>query len=116
MMYESFTEAYQETAPKNGGPQIPVLGDDPEEYAARYQKKLQTGIQATLKNKNATAATYSDEQKAAMIWYNYLFLGRGKPSTHITAMAKLTPPELKANAPAVLLRMFDRIEAIINQG
>jgi hypothetical protein len=111
LMYEAFPETYQATAPDTGGPEIPSKEDEPEEY----MQKLETSIQATLKSKKATGATYTEEEKAAMIWYNYLFLGRAKPTTHITAMANLSPQELKDGAPDVLLRMFDRIDAIINQ-
>jgi hypothetical protein len=112
MMYESFPLSYQETAPPAGGPKIPAE----EENSKGYQEKLKSGIQATLKSKTATAETYTDDQKAAMIWYNYLFLGRGKPSTHIKALGSIEPDQLKKDAPKVLLRMFDRIDEIIKGG
>ena len=112
MMYESFPVQYQGTVPSTGGPVIPSAEEDFE----GYQEKLLSGIQATLKSKTATADTYSDDQKAAMIWYNYLFLGRGKPSTHIKALSSIDPDQLKKDAPKVLLRMFDRIDEIIKAG
>lgn len=109
LMYESFPKNYQKTAPATGGPQIPSQEDKP----VLYKKKLDSGIQATLKSEEATAVTYNEEQKAAMIWYKYLFLGRGKPSTHIEALASISDKKLKKKAPPVLIRMFDRIEELI---
>lgn len=109
LMYEAFSKEYEGTAPTKGGPQIPSKTADPEGYAT----KLASSIRATLKSENATGETYTETQKAAMIWYNYLFLGRGKPSTHINALAKIPGKQLKAEAPSVLLRMFDRIDELI---
>ena len=109
LMHEAFPSEYESTAPKNGGPTIPNKEDAPDDY----QATLVACIQATLKSTKATAATYSQEQKAAMIWYKYLFLGRGKPSTHIKALAEIKPEVLREKAPKVLKRMFTRIEEII---
>ena len=110
LMHEAFPTEYESTAPENGGPTIPDEELDP----GGYQKTLAAGIQATLKSTTATANTYTQEQKAAMIWYKYLFLGRGKPSTHIEALAKIPPERLKEEAPEVLKRMFNRIEELVN--
>lgn len=110
LMYEAFPSEYEGTAPPNGGPKIPSKEDDPQ----GYQEVLLAGIHATLKSTQATATTYSGEQKAAMIWYKYLFLGRGKPSTHIKALAEISPERLKHEAPDVLKRMFNRIEEILS--
>jgi hypothetical protein len=112
LMHEAFPTEYESTAPEKGGPTIPSKKEDPE----GYQETLVVSIQATLKSTKATAATYTKAQKAAMIWYKYLFLGRGKPSTHIEALAEIPPERLKKEAPDVLKRMFNRVEAIINGG
>lgn len=103
LMLEAFTDEYKGTAIL--GPQIP----DKEGKVEEFKSKLDNSIQATLKSINAKGVTYSDEQKELMIWYNYLFLGRGKPSTHILAMTSLTDEKLKAQMPPVLKRMFARI-------
>lgn len=49
-----------------------------------------------------------------MVWYNYFFLNRGKPSTHYLALSKIDDKELMDNAPDVLKRMIKRIEEKLN--
>ncbi|NQX43249.1 Predicted ATP-dependent endonuclease of the OLD family, contains P-loop ATPase and TOPRIM domains [Pedobacter steynii] len=105
LMLEHFTETYKNAIPKNGGPEIP----DEENEEAEFKEKLSTAIQATLKSKSATGAIYSESQKRLMIWYNYHFLGRGKPSTHIQALSLLKDNEILKNLPPVFNAMFTRI-------
>lgn len=102
-MLNSFQEEYQNTM--INGPRIPA-----DEQSSEYDDKLQGSIQATLKNKDAVAKTYSEEEKKLMIWYNSLFLGRGKPSTHIAALKDVEDTTFLANAPKELLRLLDKIK------
>lgn len=39
-------------------------------------------------------------------WYRYLFLGRGKPTSHLRALSMIAETELKEKAPAVLQRLL----------
>ncbi|MDA2760996.1 MULTISPECIES: ATP-dependent nuclease [Bacillus] len=102
-MLKSFQQEYQNTMTR--GPRIPQDVDLPE-----YDEKLQTSIQATLKNKKAIAKTYSGEEKELMIWYNSLFLGRGKPGTHIAALKDIGDTEILKHAPEELLRLVKRVK------
>lgn len=81
-----------------------------DESSEEYQTKLKESIQATLKNSNARAKTYTAEEHKAMIWYNSLFLGRGKPSTHIEALKEIDPQTLIEKSPPELLRLVNRIK------
>lgn len=110
MLLSQFPKEYKGTTPKAGGPQIPDKTKEPD----KFKEKIDTAIHATLKSKSATAATYTQAEKELMIWYNYLFLGRGKPSTHILAMAQIENDELKKHLPDVLKRMFGRIKEMID--
>lgn len=110
LMLEHYTEKYKKVIPKGGGPQIP----DKENEAAKYESKLNGAIHATLKSEEAEALTYDDEQKELMIWYNYHFLGRGKPTTHITALSLMTDEELIENMPPVFDKMFKKIKKLIS--
>lgn len=103
MMLSSFETEYNSIAPQ--GPNIPNKNEDLE----GFNEKLNTGIQATLKSPKASAKTYLDNEKELMIWYNYHFLGRGKPSTHIQALSEITNEKLRSNMPDVLKKVFDRI-------
>lgn len=44
-----------------------------------------------------------------MLWYPYLFLNRGKPGTHILAMANLDDDSFKTNIPDSLKRLIKEI-------
>lgn len=102
-MLKNFQKEYQSTM--INGPRIPA-----DEHSSEYDEKLQGSIQATLKNKDAVAKTYSDKEKKLMIWYNSLFLGRGKPSTHIAALKDVEDTTFLANAPKELLRLLEKIK------
>jgi hypothetical protein len=47
-------------------------------------------------------ALYPTDQTQALRWYRYLFLGRGKPSTHVRVLSSLTSEALSAGAPEEL--------------
>jgi len=111
LMLEHYTEYYKKAIPKGGGPQIP----DKALELAKYNIKLNSSIQASLKSEDAKGLTYSDDQKELMIWYNYHFLGRGKPATHITALSAMTDDELKKSMPPVFERIFSTINELLKK-
>ena len=111
LMLERYYDYYIKAIPKGGGPHIPDKVAKPEDY----EIKLNSSVQATLKSAEATGITYTEEQKELMIWYNYHFLGRGKPSTHINAISSINEEELKKSMPPVFERMFKKIEALLKQ-
>lgn len=111
LMLEHYTEFYKKAIPKGGGPQIP----DKLVKFKEYEAKLLGSIQATLKSEEAKGLTYSDKQKELMIWYNYHFLGRGKPTTHMTALTNITDEKLKEYMPSVFERMFKTIEELLKK-
>lgn len=50
------------------------------------------------------------EQQERLRWYRYLFLGRSKPSTHLRALARLSPSDLK-DGPEPVCALADYIKA-----
>ncbi|MEH7349143.1 ATP-dependent nuclease [Gottfriedia acidiceleris] len=104
LMLEKFPLAYKKIMKR--GPRLPDSSDKPDEY----RKKVNASIQATLKNSSAIGETYSEEQHELMVWYNSLFLGRGKPSTHIEALTNISENELLNECPQVLKRLLERIK------
>jgi len=52
-------------------------------------------------------AAYASDQDDLLRWYRYLFLGRGKPSTHVRALSKLSDEQLKASAPQFLTALIE---------
>jgi hypothetical protein len=106
-----YPEFYKNAIPENGGPRIPDKNTKPEEFA----KKIDSAKQATLKSEKATAETYSEGEIELMIWYNYHFLGRGKPTTHIQVLSSMTDDEVKADLPPVFNEIFERISSILKR-
>ncbi|WP_433811529.1 ATP-dependent nuclease [Flavobacterium johnsoniae] len=109
LMLSYYTDFYKAIIPINGGPRIP----DETEDSDAFDDKVKTAIQATLKSEKAIAQTYSEEDKKLMIWYNYHFLGRGKPTTHIQALSSMTNEDIKNNLPPVFTRIFERISFLL---
>jgi hypothetical protein len=78
----------------------------PEEYT--YLEPERTGPQSSgadtvvLGNAGDASAYPADEWADDFRWYRYLFLGRGKPNTHVHALARTTSPVLAAAAPEAL--------------
>lgn len=109
LMLKHYTDNYKKNIPKNGGPKIPDITKDTE----GYKLKIQSAIQATLKSEKAKGETYSQDEKELMIWYNYHFLGRGKPSTHIQVLSSMQDDEIKKSLPPVFTEIFEKITHLL---
>jgi hypothetical protein len=51
----------------------------------------------------------------ALRWYRYLFLGRGKPSTHIRVLSQLKPADLAGAIPQPLRRMLANVRDVLER-
>lgn len=60
------------------------------------------------------ADLYGSEQDQLLRWYRYLFLGRGKPSTHVRVLSGQTPEALAVGAPEELRALLTSISARLN--
>ncbi|THG81557.1 DUF2813 domain-containing protein [Pseudomonas sp. A-1] len=54
---------------------------------------------------------YGADEDISLRWYRYLFLGRGKPSTHVRVLSSHTPQVLAASAPEELRALLASIVA-----
>ncbi len=110
LMLTHYPEFYKNAIPKNGGPRVPDKIIEPTAFA----EKVKSSLQATLKSENATAITYTNEDKELMIWYNYHFLGRGKPATHIEVLSSMSDEQLNDKIPEIFKKIFKEISLILN--
>lgn len=62
---------------------------------------------------NGELSAYSARHDDDFRWYRYLFLGRGKPSTHVRALGYLSPKELALNAPRELIDLLQRVSEVV---
>jgi putative ATP-dependent endonuclease of the OLD family len=107
-MLQRFPNAYH-LAKSDRGPRIP----DRKMDAEGFKKRLRSACRAVLKSDQSKGITYSSDQKEAFIWYQHLFLGRGKPSTHILALNEIKPTILWKKAPVRLKRLIGRVQEML---
>lgn len=130
LMLKNYKENYVNTLSENEGPVITYndcnnqekrvklidynLNDQFQKYG--YSERVKIAIRATLKEKGGSGKYYSDEEKGLMIWYQYFFLGRSKPTSHMNFLFNISNQELKENAPDVFKKIVKRAEAILYKG
>ncbi len=110
LMLQHYTDFYKQEIPAGGGPRIPDSDDEPD----KFLEKVETAVKATLKSNEAEGIAYTEEEKQLMIWYNYHFLGRGKPSTHMRVLSGMTPEQITNGLPDVLKSIFKKISSLLN--
>lgn len=110
LMLEAFPNAYQQLAPANRGPRIPAPEDE-------YHCEKVKSVFAAIIKKDPTSITElpSWVNSTTMFWYRYLFLGRGKPSTHSLALLNIQDDQLAAACPDVLKRLISKVQFILSQ-
>jgi putative ATP-dependent endonuclease of OLD family len=102
-MLLAFTDAYKATVGDDAeGPDIP-------EDEADLEVEIENVVKAVLKKTKTGGKTFGAAAKKLFFWYRYLFLGRGKPSTHILALANLSDELLRTKAPRSLNALVARV-------
>ncbi len=107
-LLRKFLDVYKSVAPPGGGPSIPEAG------TKEYNEKLSEVLKSIFKTGGSEAPAYTSSDQEMFFWYRYLFLGRGKPTTHFQAMASTSPTILAGDAPKVLKRLITRMKAKLN--
>ena len=97
-MLEAFGAAYKVVPPGLKGPS--TSGD---------AKQASLGEEGNL-------ASYGVGHDESFRWYRYLFLGRGKPSTHVRVLSGLTDEQVKAGAPGFLVKLVGAVSAALADG
>lgn len=123
MMLENYGLDYISTISDKEGPRINLSGNNrkiidlnnSEKKVEEFKKRIIHDIGKTLKNNDAAGITYSETQQELMIWYNYFFLNRGKPSTHIAVLSQISDTKLIERSPEVLNRMIIAAKKIISE-
>jgi hypothetical protein len=92
-MLQAFPAAYQVVEPGRQGPS--PLGDP----------------RTAVLGEAGRGDLYTAAQEPLLRWYRYLFLGRGKPSTHVRVLSSQTPEAITAGAPEELRALLTSIVA-----
>lgn len=77
-----------------------------------FNKRKEEAIRATLKDKSGHGDSFNEEEKELMIWYQYFFLGRGKPTTHMQFLSSISDDELTRNLPPVFEKIVNSAEEL----
>ncbi|HHA7939456.1 TPA: AAA family ATPase [Streptococcus pneumoniae] len=78
-----------------------------------FNKRKEEAIRATLKDKSGHGDSFNEEEKELMIWYQYFFLGRGKPTTHLQFLSSISDDELTRNLPPVFEKIVNSAEELL---
>ncbi|AXY72694.1 ATP-dependent endonuclease [Paraflavitalea soli] len=106
LMLRNFPDYYKQLIPRNGGPRIPDRVEEEEEF----KEYIENAVAATLKSKDYPTGLYDDDDRELMIWYNYHFLNRGKPVTHIQALSKIPGDIFEQNIPGIFVDIINRMK------
>lgn len=125
MMLEQMASEYKKSLDTAEGPRLEIAEEGKKKrvliqtieetgtYPAEYEARIKKDIKSTLKEEGGDGSTYSTEQQKLMIWYTYFFLNRGKPSTHIAVLSRLSDEAIKGNIPPVLEHLIETAERIL---
>ena len=114
-MLMSFPDEYKGLADQ--GPRVPGAGfvRDLETDRAddlSYLEKVKRSVRAVLHESGGEGDSYTAGQRGFMVWYKYFFLDKGKPCTHVAALAEIDDQSLRSGMPAELKRLTSYVERL----
>lgn len=78
---------------------------------------IKEAAQAVLKKSGPGLSAYSGKLEKLhefFPWYNYLFLGKSKPATHLLALSEIDDSKLKKSAPSRIISLLQYVDKKIN--
>lgn len=123
LMLQYYKDDYLRTLSASEGPVVSYIdgnGDNRKIKITKmdrenvfFKKHIEEAVQATLKGKSGPGDSFTGEEKELMIWYQYFFLGRGKPTTHMQFLSSISDDKLKRTLPPVFEKMVKRVEELL---
>jgi predicted ATP-dependent endonuclease of OLD family len=107
MMLEKYPSAYKTFSKGQRGPIIPNVTDT--DYEKKAQESIASVLKKTKKEDIEALDISSYPNHEYYFWYKYLFLGQGKPTSHLNALSQLSDKDLRDNCPEVLTKIIDNI-------
>lgn len=77
-----------------------------------WQARVDASIKVVLGSEGGDGSSFTDDERALFPWYSYIFLGKGKPTTHALAWLNEENVDLES-LPPPLNRLFGRLSASI---
>ncbi|EDZ59123.1 ATP-dependent endonuclease of the OLD family [Bacillus cereus H3081.97] len=117
LMIKAFKVNYLETLNSNEGPRIKIGEvqkkiselEESDMQTKEYEDRISHDVACTLKDIAKIGKYYEEIDKELMIWYNYFFLNRGKPTTHILALNNLDKKTFLEKLPTVFNELIKAI-------
>jgi hypothetical protein len=103
MMLEAFESEYKAVVGPKMGPRIPKPADP------KYADRIKKAVRVVLGEEGGDGSTYEESSQGLFPWYSYLFLGRGKPSTHVCVGRRRTCSTPTTNLNCRLLGLSYRV-------
>lgn len=127
LMLQYYKDYYLKTLSINEGPVVSYTDENSDNKKIKltkmdrtnyyqligFENRISEAIQATLKDKSGPGDSFTEEEKELMIWYQYFFLGRGKPTTHMQFLSSISNDELTRNLPPVFEKIVNRAEELL---
>jgi len=127
LMLQYYKDYYLKTLSTNEGPVVSYTDENSDNKKIKltkmdrtnyyqfigFENRISEAIQATLKDKSGPGDSFTEEEKELMIWYQYFFLGRGKPTTHMQFLSSISDDELTRNIPPVFEKIVNRAEELL---
>ncbi|MBV4420182.1 AAA family ATPase [Clostridium tyrobutyricum] len=122
LMINEFKHEYIQTLRDGQGPVVKINSKNKKILDLKkedlekeeYKEKVKDAVGYALKDKNKKGICYSEESRELMVWYNYFFLGRGKPLIHRLAVTLISKDKFKNNLPDVFVNLCQSIKKQLN--
>jgi len=129
LMLQHYDDYYKGILSKNEGPTFSFFNQDKTVSKVKvvdvdrnnnyqmtgFNNRIEDAKKATLKKNSGSGDSFSDEEKELMIWYQYFFLGRGKPMTHFRFLTTISEDQLEKNIPSVFRKMVKCAENLLGE-
>ena len=127
LMLQYYKDYYLKTLSTNEGPVVSYTDENSNNKKIKltkmdrtndyqligFKNRISEAIQATLKDKSGPGDSFTEEEKELMIWYQYFFLGRGKPTTHMQFLSLISDEELIKSLPSVFEKIVERAKKLL---
>jgi len=112
MMLGKFPTAYKTLSANQRGPSIPT--EEGENYTEKVQEAVASVLKKTKKADIEAIDISNYPNHEYYFWYKYLFLGQGKPTSHLNALSQISDGDLETNCPDALKRLIDNINTQVS--
>jgi predicted ATP-dependent endonuclease of OLD family len=106
LMYQSYRDEYQSIY-------LDYQNSIPKKNVMDWKKKTSAAIAAVYKTNDGTPTPDTVADWEDYFWYRYIFLGRGKPSSHALMLSQISDEKLRDNCPDVYRSLIAKTKTLL---